>query len=139
MEAQVIWKQGLSFEGTAGSGFTVPLGGSPDITGKNEGFRPMEMILLGLASCTAMDVISILQKKKQDVTGFEVQVHGDRAEDHPKIFTRVDIHFTVTGREIDPAAVDRAIELSSTKYCSAHAMLANAVPIHIQSTIKAAN
>jgi len=135
MEAKVIWKEGLSFDGTAGTGFTLPLGASPQVGGKNDGFRPMELILVGLASCTAMDVISILRKKKQDITGFRVEVESERAESHPKVFTNIDLHFIVTGRSVDPAAVDRAIELSSTKYCSAQAMLSKAVPIHIRSTI----
>jgi putative redox protein len=135
MEAKVILKEGMSFEGTAGTGFTLPLGASPAVGGKNDGFRPMELILIGLASCTAMDVVSILYKKKQELTEFRIEVDSERAESHPKVFTRIDLHFIVTGRNIDPAAVDRAIELSSTKYCSAQAMLSKSVPIHIRSSI----
>jgi putative redox protein len=135
MDAKVIWKEDMSFEGTARTGFTLPLGASPSVGGKNDGFRPMELILIGLASCTAMDVVSILFKKKQEITEFRIEVDSERAENHPKVFTRIDLHFIVTGRNIDPEAVDRAIELSSTKYCSAHAMLSKSVPIHIRSTI----
>lgn len=135
MEGKVVWKEGLSFDASADTGFSLTLGGSPEVGGKNDGFRPMELILLGLASCTAMDVISILQKKKQNVTGFEVQVHGERAQSHPKVFTEIELHFIVTGRSIDPSAVDRAVELSSTKYCSAQAMLREVVPIAIKTTI----
>lgn len=91
--------------------------------------------MAGLAGCTAMDVISILQKKKQDVTHFEVKVNADRAKEHPKVFTKIGITFYVTGNEIDPVAVDRAIELSSTKYCPAHAMLGKVVPIEIKRVI----
>jgi len=135
MEAKVIWKEGMSFEGTAGTGFTLPLGASPNVGGKNDGFRPMELILVGLAACTAMDVVSILQKKQQELTDFRIEVDSERAESHPKVFTRIDLHFIVKGHNVDPAAVDRAIELSSTKYCSAHAMLSKSVPIHIRSSI----
>ncbi|HMN60415.1 MAG TPA: OsmC family protein, partial [Anaerolinea sp.] len=109
MEARVNWKEGLAFDGLGGSsGLTMPLDTSVESGGSNSGFRPMELLLVGLAGCTGMDVISILQKKKQDVTDFEVRVHGDRAEDHPKIFTHILIDFIVTGHNVDRAAVDRA-------------------------------
>ena len=129
MEARVIWDHGLSFSGTADSGFTVPLGAERAVGGEDDGFRPMELIAIGLAGCTAMDVISILQKKRQQVTGFEVHVHAERATEHPKVFTTILIEYVVRGRHIDPAAVERAIELSETKYCSAQAMLAKAATI----------
>ena len=137
MEARVNWKEGLAFDGLGGSsGLTLPLDTSVESGGSNSGFRPMELLLVGLAGCTGMDVISILQKKKQDVTDFEVRVHGDRAEDHPKIFTHILIDFIVTGHNVDRAAVDRAVELSSTKYCSAQAMLGKAANIETRITIK---
>jgi putative redox protein len=129
MEARVIWDHGLSFSGTADSGFTVPLGADRSAGGEDDGFRPMELIAIGLAGCTAMDVISILQKKRQQVTGFEVHVHAERATEHPRVFTNIVIEYVVRGRHIDPAAVERAIELSETKYCSAQAMLAKAATI----------
>jgi putative redox protein len=129
MEARVIWDHGLSFSGTADSGFTVPLGAERAVGGEDDGFRPMELIAIGLAGCTAMDVISILQKKRQQVTGFEVHVHAERATEHPRVFTNIVIEYVVRGRHIDPAAVERAIELSETKYCSAQAMLAKAATI----------
>ena len=138
MEASVVWKGRLSFDGTADSGFTVPLGSSPKVGGDNDGFKPMELILEGLAGCTAMDVISILMKKKQDVTHFVVKAKADRAQQHPRIFTKIVLTFHLTGRNIDPAAVDRAIELSSTKYCPANAMLGKVVPIEIKSVISEA-
>ena len=139
MEARVNWKEGLAFDGLGGSsGLTMPLDTSVESGGSNSGFRPMELLLVGLAGCTGMDVISILQKKKQDVTDFEVRVHGDRAEDHPKIFTHILIDFIVTGNNVDRAAVDRAVELSSTKYCSAQAMLGKAANIETRITIKEA-
>ena len=135
MDAKVNWKGRMSFDGTAGSGFTLPIGTSPESGGDEDGFRPMELLLVGLASCSALDVISILQKKRQNVTDFEVRVHGDRAEEHPKIFTTIEIEFIVTGREVDPIAVARAIELSTTKYCSAHAMLSKSTRIEHKFSI----
>jgi putative redox protein len=135
MEAKVTWKGRMSFDGTAGSGFTLPLGTRKDQGGDEDGFRPIELLLVGLAGCTAMDVISILEKKRQEVTAFEVRVDGERAEDHPKIFTHIVIEYVLTGRNIDSAAVDRAIELSATKYCSAQAMLSKAASIEHKITI----
>jgi len=129
MEAKVIWKSGLGFTGTAESGFTIPLGGHSEEGTPNDGFRPVELLAVGLAGCTAMDVISILEKKRTKVTAFDVTVHAQRAEEHPKVFTQAEIVFRLTGTNIDPTAVERAIELSSTKYCPAHAMLGKAFPI----------
>lgn len=135
MDAKAIWKHGMSFDGTATSGFTIPMGTSAEFGGDNDGLRPIELVLVGLAGCTAMDVISILQKKRQEVTAFEVSAHADRATEHPKVFTHVVLEFVVTGKEIDRAAVERAVELSSTKYCSAQAMLIKAVEIEHKITI----
>lgn len=131
MEAKVTWQQGLSFEGTADMGFTVPLGALTEVGGKEDGFRPMELIATGLAGCTAMDVISILQKKRQEVTAFEVEVHAERAEEHPKVFTAAVIEYHVTGHSVNEAAVRRAIELSSERYCPAQAMFAGVFPIEL--------
>ena len=119
----------MSFEGTADSGFKVTLGTIPEVGGDNDGFRPMELLAIGLAGCTAMDVISILNKKKQDVHDFEVRVHADRAEEHPRVFTHLTIEYIVSGKDLDRAAVERAVELSETKYCSAQAMFNKIVPI----------
>ncbi len=135
MDAKAIWKQGMSFDGTATSGFTIPMGTSAEFGGADDGLRPIELVLVGLAGCTAMDVISILQKKRQEVTAFEVRAHADRATEHPKVFTHVVLEFVVTGKNIDREAVERAVELSSTKYCSAQAMLIKAVEIEHKITI----
>ena len=129
MQASVTWDHGLSFTGSADSGFSVPLGAHSAVGGEEDGFRPLELMLVSLAGCTAMDVISILSKKRQDVTGFNVQVNADRAEEHPRVFTAITVVYTVRGRAIDPAAVARAIELSETRYCPAQAMLGKSVPI----------
>ncbi len=136
MDANVTWKKGMSFEGTADSGFKVDLGTGAQFGGDDDGFRPLELMLVSLGGCTGMDVISILQKKRQDVTGFEVKVHAERASDHPKVFTSVTVEYIVSGNNIDPEAVNRAVELSITKYCPAQTMLAQAVPITHKITIK---
>lgn len=129
MNASVHWHHGLSFTGTADSGFTLNLGTDPGVGGDDDGFRPMELILIGLAGCTSMDVMSILQKKRQTVTGFDVKVDTERSADHPKVFTYIHIHYLVQGSNIDPKAVERAIELSRDKYCPASAMLSKAATI----------
>ena len=113
------WDGGLAFDAEAGSGFSLRMDSGEETTG----FSPMELILVGLAGCTGMDVISILEKMRQQVTGFEVRVVGRRAEDHPKVYTEIDVEFVVEGRTVDPKAVDRAIELSRDKYCSVSNML----------------
>ena len=118
-EASAVWQDGLAFEATAGSGFTVrmdsPAGGS--------GFSPMELVLVGLAGCTGMDVIDVLRKKRQAVTGLSIQVQGQRAEAHPRQYTAIRIVYVVTGHQVEAEAVRRAIELSETKYCSVSATL----------------
>ncbi len=138
MEAQVHWRQRLSFTGTADSGFEVPLGSKPEVGGDNDGFRPTELVLIGLAGCTAMDVISILQKKRQEVTDFDVKTYADRETEHPKVFTHIIIEYIVTGRNIDPQAVERAVQLSREKYCTVNAMLSKSVSIEHKIVIKEA-
>ncbi len=129
MNATVTWSAGMSFSGTADSGFVVPLGAESEVGGQEDGFRSIELMLVSLAGCTAMDVISILQKKSQTVTEFRVQADAERTETHPRVFTRVHLRYILTGKGLDPAAVQRAVELSETKYCPAQAMLRLAVPI----------
>ena len=135
MEAKVTWDGRMTFTGTADSGFEIQLGTDQSSGGDNDGLRPMELIAIGLAGCTAMDVISILQKKKQVVTDFEVRVTADRAPDFPKVFTHILVEYLVEGHNIDLAAVERAIELSETKYCPVQAMLAKAAKIENIYTI----
>ncbi len=136
MDAKVVWKGRMSFSGSSDSGFWVPLGTSNDLGGDNDGFRPMELIAIGLAGCTAMDVISILEKKRQKVVRFEVEIHAEKASEHPRVFTGIEIEYIIHGDEIDRAAVERAVELSETKYCPAQAMLSKAVPISHKITIE---
>ena len=129
MDAKVTWQGQMSFTGTADTGFNLSLGADPKVGGHNDGFRPMELMALSLAGCTAMDVISILSKKRQQVSAFEVRVHAERADEHPKVFTLVQIEYLIEGHQIDPAAVERAIDLSASKYCPAQQMLNKAVKI----------
>jgi putative redox protein len=135
MDTKVVWKDGMSFTGSAESGFTLPLGADPAAGGADDGFRPLELMGVSLAGCTAMDVISILKKKQQQVTAFEVTVHADRAEQHPKVFTRLVVTYLVTGRGLDEAALLRAIDLSATKYCPAQAMLGKVAPMELKYEI----
>ncbi|OJX47334.1 MAG: osmotically inducible protein OsmC [Chloroflexi bacterium 44-23] len=135
MDAKVTWSHGLSFLGTADSGFEVPLGVIKDQGGDDDGFRPMELLLIGLAGCTAMDAISIMQKKKQEVSSFEVRVHADRAEQHPKVFTHIVIEYLFTGHNLDRTAAERSVQLSAERYCPAQAMLKQAVPIEMVITL----
>jgi putative redox protein len=129
----------MTFEGQAVTGFKVPLGADPSVGGHNDGFRPMELIAIGVIWCTAMDVISILKKKRQDITEFQVDLVASRAEEHPKVFTDMKIMYHITGREVDPVAVERAIELSETKYCPAQAMFKDVLPIELEYEIKEAD
>lgn len=121
--------QGMTFLGTADTGFTVQMDASPAVGGDDSGFRPMELLLIGLGGCTAMDVISILRKKRQDVTGFEVKLDAKQSSEHPHVFTHIIIKYIVRGYQIDEKAVARAIELSETKYCPAQAMLEQATTV----------
>ena len=130
MEAKVKWvKNGLEFDGNADSGVQVHLASGTDVG--QAGFRPMELLGVGLAGCTGMDVISILMKKKQDVVEFEVFVHTRNADSHPQVWEWVQIEYVVTGRNINPQALKRAMELSSQKYCPAQNMINKAVDIEL--------
>jgi putative redox protein len=135
MNASAKWLHGMSFVGSADSGFEAPLGAESAVGGADDGFRPIELLLVGLAGCTGMDVISILRKKRQEVTGFEVKIHADRAAEHPRVFTNIMIEYVFRGRKLDAAAVERAIELSETKYCPAQSMLIKAASIQHTYTI----
>lgn len=135
MNINVSWKNGLSFNGFAESGFEVPLGADPKVGGSDDGFRPLELMGISLAGCTAMDVISILRKKQQAVTGFEVKVHADQATEFPKVFTHLVVTYVVTGKNVEESALLRAIDLSATRYCPAQAMLGRVVPMDLSYEI----
>lgn len=131
MKVTAQWKENMIFTGTPDSGFSVQMDADDYFGGKNSGVRPMEMVALGLAGCTGMDVISILRKKRQHITQFEVKVNAPRSPEHPKVFTRALITYFVTGRNVEEAAVLRSIELSITKYCPVQFMLAQAFPMEL--------
>ena len=132
MDAKINWQNRMTFTASADSGFQLTLGTDPSVGGDNNGFRPMELLAIGLAGCTAMDVISILSKKRQDVTAFEVHLHAGRAEEHPKVFTNAKIEYHVSGHAVDEQAVKRAIELSADRYCPAQAMFKKIIPIDLK-------
>ncbi len=132
MDAKVTLLQRMTFDATADSGFHVTLGTVPEVGGDDDGFRPMELMLISLLGCTAMDVISILRKKRQEITAFEVKGHADRADKHPKVFTHVTIEYHVSGKNVDEKAVVRSIELSAIRYCPAQGMLARVVPMQLK-------
>lgn len=135
MDAKVTWSTGLSFTGTADSGYMIPLGGKKEVGGLEDGFLPMELFAMGLAGCTGMDVISILTKMRQEVTAFEVKVHADRVNTHPKIFSTMEIEYIVTGKNIDSSAVEKAVQLSEERYCPGQAILAKTAQISHKITI----
>jgi putative redox protein len=121
--------EGMSFVAQTGSGHIVAMDGAPDGGGNNLAPRPMEMVLLGTGGCTAYDVVLILKRGRQDVRGCTVKLEAERANEDPKVFMRINFHFTVTGRNLNPTTVERAITLSHDKYCSASIMLAKTAEI----------
>jgi putative redox protein len=135
MKATAQWKENMVFVGIPESGFPVQMDADAAFGGTNSGVEPMELIALGLAGCTAMDVISILRKKRQQVTQFEVRVDAPRSPEYPKVFTSALITYVVSGKNIDEAAVLRAMELSATRYCPAQFMLAQVFPIELRYEI----
>ncbi len=125
----VRWIDGMEFETETGSGHKSVIDASVLAGGKNHGPSPMELLLLGLAGCTGIDVVDILRKKRLDVTGVKVQVEGTRAATHPKVYTEIDVVYTVKGKDIPERAVEQAIHLSEEKYCSAGVMLGKTAKI----------
>ncbi|MET0029312.1 MAG: OsmC family protein [Candidatus Thiodiazotropha sp.] len=123
MKARVVWVEGTAMMGESGSGHAVVMDGPPDHGGRNLGVRPMEMLLLGMGGCTEFDVLAILKKARQPVSGCVVELEADRSEEDPKVFTRIHAHFVVTGKDLSEKHVARAISLSADKYCSASIML----------------
>lgn len=131
MEVKVSWNgpSGMSFRAQTGSGHLVAMDGAPDGGGNNLAPRPMEMMLVGTGGCTAYDVVLILKRGREDVRGCEVTLQAERADTDPKVFTRINFHFVVTGKNLKHAAVERAIHLSHDKYCSATIMMAKTAAI----------
>ncbi len=129
MQARIKWVENVSFLGQSESGHAVLMDGPPEGGGKNLGLRPMEMVLIGTGGCTAYDVVHILRKSRADITDCVAEINADRADTDPKVFTRIHIHFVVTGRNLKPDIVERAINLSAEKYCSASIMLGKTAEI----------
>lgn len=123
MKATVKWAGEVKFEAESGSGHTVIIDGPPDHGGKNQGVRPMELMLLGVGGCASFDVVHILKKSRQDVTDCVAQVEAERVDDVPAVFSKIHLHFVVKGNNLKEAHVKRAVELSAEKYCSASIML----------------
>jgi putative redox protein len=126
MEARIQWIDNAAFTGTTGSGHEVVIDGPPDIGGANRGMRPMELMLLSVGACSAVDVLHILRKGRHEVADVQVEVKGDRAATDPKVFTKIHLHFIVAGQGLAPGTVERAVKLSAEKYCSASIMLGRA-------------
>ena len=120
--AKVSWVDGALFVAEGGSGHTITMDGAADIGGRNLASRPMEVMLMGMGGCTAIDVVSMLKKQRQDIEGVEVSLSGERATEHPMVYTEVKLVYTVRGRKLNRALVERAVSLSDQKYCSATAM-----------------
>ena len=129
MEARIKWLEGVSFEATSGSGHRVVLDGAPEHGGKNAGIRPMEAVLIGMGACSAFDVVAILKKARQSVSDCVVELEADRAQDPPRVFTQVRMRFVVSGTDLRPSVVERAVTLSADRYCSATAMMRPKVDI----------
>ncbi len=123
MKTRVKWLDNMSFVGESGSGHSVVMDGPPEFGGRNLGVRPMEMLLLGLGGCASFDVVSMLKKGKQDLADCEVEITAERAAEEPKVFTKIHLHFVISGNDLSDKRVSRAIELSAEKYCSASIML----------------
>jgi putative redox protein len=135
MDINMNWKGGLIFEGSGSSGFIVQMDSDKSVGGTDSAARPMELIALGLAGCMAMDIISILKKKQQEVTEFKIHAHLDRSVEHPKVFTSAMIEFLLSGRDITQEELVRSIDLSATKYCPGYAMLSKIFPIRLRYSI----
>lgn len=129
MKARIQLVDGMTFVAESGSGHAVVVDASPDVGGRDLGPRPMELVLMGTGACSAIDVVHILRKARQPITGCVVEVHSERATEDPKVFTRIHLHYVVTGKGLATAQVERAIKLSKEKYCSATIMLAKTAEI----------
>ena len=129
MKARVKLVEGMTFVAESGSGHAVVMDASPEVGGRDLGARPMEMVLMGAGGCSAIDVVHILRKSRQDLVDCVVELEAERADEDPKVFTRIHLHYIVTGRGLNPAQVERAIKLSKEKYCSATIMLAKTAEV----------
>ena len=127
MKARIKWIENVCFMGESETGHAVVLDGAPEAGGRNLGMRPMEMLLIGMGACTSFDVVTILKKARQPVTDCVAEIEAARADEIPKVFTTIHVHFVVTGKGLNPTQVERAVKLSAEKYCSASIMLGKSV------------
>jgi putative redox protein len=136
MKARVQLVEGMTFVAESGSGHAVVVDAAPDVGGKNLGARPMELVLMGTGACSAIDVVHILRKSRQAVTGCVIELDSERAAEDPKVFTRIHLHYIVSGKGLAAAQVERAIKLSKEKYCSATIMLAQMAQVTFDYEIR---
>jgi len=129
MKARIKWVENVCFVGESETGHAVVLDGAPDAGGRNLGMRPMEMLLIGMGACTSFDVVTILKKARQPITDCVAEMDATRADEVPKVFTKIHVHFVVAGKGLNPVQVERAVKLSAEKYCSASIMLGKSVDI----------
>ena len=138
MKARIKLVDGMAFMAESGSGHAVVVDGAPEIGGRNLGARPMELVLMGTGACTAIDVVMILRKARQPITDCEVQVEAERAGEDPKVFTKIHLHYVITGKGLATTQVERAIKLSKEKYCSATIMLAKTAEVSFDYEVREA-
>ena len=138
MKARIQLVEGMTFVAESGSGHAVVVDAAPEVGGRNLGARPMELVLMGTGACSAIDVVHILRKARQDVRDCVVELEAERTESDPKVFTRIRFHYIVTGKSLAAAQVERAINLSKDKYCSATAMLAKTAEIRVDYELREA-
>ena len=136
MSVEIRWKGKMAFEGIPPSGHSVLMDASQSVGGEDRGPKPMEVFLLSLGGCTAMDVISILNKMKQEVTDFKIEIESERASEHPKVYTYVKLTYIIEGRNLSPQLVNKAVNLSQNKYCSVSAMLKKTAKLEYEVVIK---
>lgn len=127
MKVRVKWVEDVCFMGESETGHAVVLDGAPEAGGRNIGMRPMEMLLIGMGACTSFDVVTILKKSRQEIVDCVAEIDATRADEVPKVFTKIHVHFVVTGKNLNPTQVERAVKLSAEKYCSASIMLGKSV------------
>ena len=136
MNVRIKWIEGVAFVGESETGHAVVLDGAPENGGRNIGMRPMEMLLIGMGACTSFDVVTILKKARQPIVDCVAEISADRADEVPKVFTKIHVHFVITGNNLSATQVERAVKLSAEKYCSASIMLAKSVEITHDFEIK---
>ncbi len=137
MQVKIKWIDGVSFVGESETGHAVVLDGAPENGGRDIGMRPMEMLLIGMGACTSFDVVTILKKARQPIVDCVAEIEAKRADEIPKVFTDIHVHFIITGDNLNLTQVERAVKLSAEKYCSASIMLAKSVHITHDFIIKA--